>query len=193
MNVDSNWSGGNVGSGSIYTGHNDNVPASRIAANTSDSEGYHGTQNSSGNQRRTLTLSNGEIIWDIAGNVWEWVDETVEGAGNQPGLMSDDKDSNNDGTYDYAYKKWTTANIQKGIYAKVFPGYGSAQAAANSWNDAQGLGELITNYNHPAERGFIMGGAYTTGYINAGLFTLRLNNTPFQVSPTTGFRAAYTP
>src|SRR6266481_2409253 len=30
-----------------------------------------------GSQKRTLTLSNAGVIWDFAGNVWQWVDGTV--------------------------------------------------------------------------------------------------------------------
>ena len=91
MNTGSNWSGGSVGSGAIYTGHNDSVPAERLAASTNDSDGYSGTENASGNQRRTLTLSNGEVIWDFSGNVWELVDKTT-GSDQQPGLVTDSTD-----------------------------------------------------------------------------------------------------
>lgn len=184
MSVPSNWSGGAVGSGAVFGGHNDGNPGNSIVASTNDSDGYVGTGNASGNQRRTLTLSNGEVIWDFVGNVWEWVDETTIGVGTMPGLTSDTTDE---------YKSWTDPNIQYGTYAKVFPGYGSLLAAQNGWAQSQGLGKMITNYNATTERGFIMGGAYTTGNVNAGIFTLRLNYTPSQQSSTTGFRASYTP
>ena len=72
LGVSSNWSGGTVGSGYIYGGHNDNSPTNALAADTNDANGYSGETNTGGNQRRTLTLTNGEVIWDIAGNVYEW-------------------------------------------------------------------------------------------------------------------------
>src|SRR5665648_508893 len=78
LSVASNWSSGSVGSGYIYSGHNDNSPANSLAADSNDNNGYSGTGNSSpSNQRRTLTLTNGEVIWDMAGNVDEWTSGTI--------------------------------------------------------------------------------------------------------------------
>ena len=43
-----------------------------------DNKGCHGTEQTCdgrtwNKQRRTHTLSNGEVIWDVSGNAWEWV------------------------------------------------------------------------------------------------------------------------
>jgi hypothetical protein len=54
LSVASNWSGGAVGSGYIYSGHNDNALANALAADTNDANGYYGETNTGGNQRRTL-------------------------------------------------------------------------------------------------------------------------------------------
>jgi hypothetical protein len=73
-----NWNSSVVGSGFMYSGHNDNGPPSSLSASTNDSDGYYQTGQTTGsNQRRTLTLSNGEVIWDLAGNVWEWTDKNI--------------------------------------------------------------------------------------------------------------------
>lgn len=187
LNVNSNWSGGTVGSGAVYTGHNDNAPSGPLAASASDTDGYSGTGQTSGNQRRTLTLSNGQVIWDYTGNIWEWVDLATTGeAGEQPGIPTDTVDN-------FVYKQWTVSGLTYGKYPQTAPGYGSRQAAAGNWRSTEGMGQLITSSAQADERAFIMGGAYTTGYVNSGLFTLRLNYRPEQASTSTTFRAAYTP
>ena len=77
-NVGSNWSGGTVGSGALNRGHSDNSPGNDLAA-AADTDPCNGTGQSCStttwdSQRRTRTLSNGNVIWDFGGNVWQWVD-----------------------------------------------------------------------------------------------------------------------
>ena len=78
-NVASNWKNATVGdAGGLSTGHSDDAPSNTLAANSDDNNACHGTeQTCSGNdwdsQRRTHTLSNGEVVWDMAGNAGEWV------------------------------------------------------------------------------------------------------------------------
>ncbi len=78
--VASNWSGGSVGSGHIPRGHSDGMPNEALAV-TDETDPYDGTGNNSGEtagsgweQRRRHDLSNGNTIWDLAGNIGEWVD-----------------------------------------------------------------------------------------------------------------------
>ncbi len=73
-----NWSSGVVGSGYIYTGNNDGLQvveggdnSHALAASSDDTQGYIGTGNVEGDQKRTLKLSNGQTLWDIGGNLWE--------------------------------------------------------------------------------------------------------------------------
>ena len=75
-----NWSSGIVGTGHIPRGHSDDVPNALLSV-TDESDHYNGTSNSSADapgsgweQRRTHILKNGNVIWDLAGNLWEWVD-----------------------------------------------------------------------------------------------------------------------
>ncbi len=75
-----NWSGRYVGGGMLNRGHSDSVPSNLIPASSNDSDSYIGTNNTSADatgsgweQKRTHKLSTGEIIWDFAGNAWEWV------------------------------------------------------------------------------------------------------------------------
>ena len=78
-----NWSDGLVGSGVIASGHSDASPLKNLEANVKDELSYFLTGNGlqlpdlkeQWNQRRTFFLSNGEIIWDLSGNAWEWIKE----------------------------------------------------------------------------------------------------------------------
>jgi formylglycine-generating enzyme required for sulfatase activity len=81
--VGSNWSGGAVGVGSLPQGHIDNAPASLLDNSSMDSDPYYGTNNNAGQgvgagweQRRTNRLSNGSVVWDFSGNVWQWVSDS---------------------------------------------------------------------------------------------------------------------
>ena len=73
----SNWSSGTPGVGSLNRGHSDGLPSRALEANSSDMESCFLTGQSCDPmswhlQRRTHTLSSGEVIWDFSGNVWEW-------------------------------------------------------------------------------------------------------------------------
>ncbi len=74
--VDANWVGGTAGSGSIFKGHTDAVPDNALEVDDPD-DPYDQTGNSTmsgANQKRVFELASGEEIWDLAGNVGEWVD-----------------------------------------------------------------------------------------------------------------------
>ena len=81
----SNWSSGTVGTGSLFRGHSDDSPTVACPADSNDANAFveddagtdctaypTGTENDESTQRRTHTLSNGQVIWDLSGNVWEW-------------------------------------------------------------------------------------------------------------------------
>ena len=176
MSVDSNWSGGSVGTGSMYRGHTDNVPANSLAAST-DNDGYSGTGQTTAEQRRTLTLTNAEIIWDLAGNVWEWTDGTTEGAGKQPASSG----------ASYGWRQWSTASLLPGNFANTFPEYASASASA--WGSSQNIGQLYSSNTEGALRGFRRGGYWIDGG-NGGVFSLILDSAPSFTHVALGFRVA---
>ena len=73
--VDSNWSQGRVGSGYMNVGHSDGDPdlpcdgrEEFVAGDCANSGGE-----TEWSQKRTHTLSNGNVIWDFSGNLFSWV------------------------------------------------------------------------------------------------------------------------
>ena len=182
LGVASNWYGGVVGTNYIYSGHNDNVPANALAASTDDTDGYYGTGNSavsSPNQKRTLTLSNGEVIWDLSGNVYEWTNATI-GANLQPGLT---------GEVAYAWKQWNNGSLlMNGLPANSQPA-STGIAGITGWSSTQGIGQLYSNYGEAGARAFLRGGAWSSGGF-AGVLNLSLTHAPSNTYTSFGFRVS---
>lgn len=73
VNQDVNWTGGKVGEGHVYMGlHKDNVDEAQAGTYESDDL----------EERRWHQLSNGERIYDFAGNVFTWIFDDVQGDTN---------------------------------------------------------------------------------------------------------------
>ena len=173
LSVDSNWSGGTVGSGYIYSGHNDGS-AGALAASTNDSDGYSGTGNvSPSNQRRTLTLTNGEVIWDIAGNVWKWTSDQT--SGGQPGASG------------FAWREWNTIAGTGSLSPNPHPSYGTP--AASNWTSGHGIGVIFSNSTDIGARAFVRGGGWGYGGY-AGVLAVALDNVPSHTNTFIGFRVA---
>ncbi len=171
---DSNWTGGSVGSGLLIRGHTDNAPAGPLAAGV-DSNGYSGTGNSTSDspeQRRTFNLSNGEVIWDFSGNVW---DRTLgQAEGGQPGGSST------------SWREWNAVEGTGSLNPSPFPSFG--MPASISWNsDDQGIGMVAGSYNEMALRAFLRGGSWNYGK-TAGVFTLDMYTAPTHRTNAIGFR-----
>lgn len=173
LSVPSNWSTGAVGSGYIYSGHNDSSPANALAA-SSDSDGYYGTGNTSASsQRRTLTLTNGEVIWDLAGNAYDWT--SGQASGGQPGISG------------YSWRQWTTISGTGSFSPNPHPAYGTP--AASGWTSNHGIGQAYSNSTDSSLRAFLRGGSWGAGNL-AGVMTLSLTAAPSVATATIGFRAA---
>lgn len=173
LNVDSNWSGGSVGSGALYNGYNScwfSFDPLAIPASNSDSDGYAGTGATSGNQRRTLTLSNGEVIWDMSANAQEWVAPRASTGMPSPG--------------DYEWYEWNDLTDSGSITPNPFPSYGTPAAA--SWGSAQGLGRVLSGGSGTS---YVRSG-YCADGDNAGVFYMNFNFSPTYSSVSVGFRAA---
>ena len=160
-----NWSSGVVGSGYIYSGHNDNFPPYALQATDDDLDGYYDTNNTSDNQRRTLFTSSGEAIWDLAGNFWE---QTYEG------------------------QKVGDSNLKEYnlISANAFSPTTVIGSSASSWNSSNGIGiSYGDNTNNNLNKLFStkvlyalrIGGAFSSA-VNAGLFTSSWEVNPIETN-----------
>ncbi len=175
LGVASNWTGGAVGSGSIYSGHNDFSPANGLAASTDDTDGYNGTGNTSpSTQRRTLALSNGEIIWDFAGNYWEWTAGLLNGG--QPGASG------------YAWREWNAIGGTGSMSPNPFPSFGTS--AASAWTSATGIGSVYSDSSQAALRGIVRGGSWGSFSNHSGVFAASLDRLPGTPYSDVGFRIA---
>ncbi len=183
LNVASNWDNGagvhTVGTGYIYSGHNDSTPANAIEATTNDSDGYYLTGNvAPSTQKRTLTLSNGEVIWDLAGNVYEWTTGTVQSPTVQPGVTGGG----------YAMREWTAITNPGTVSPNPSPAT-TGIAGSGTWGSSYGIGRIYSNADYVASIGFRRGGCQGVGSIG-GLLTLSLDWDPGSSSATVGFRVA---
>lgn len=170
----------------LTNGHNDSNPSMALSA-ASDDQPCFGTTSDKTNicggkssQKRTLTLSNGQVIWDFAGNVWQWVDATVARKDEPrtiiPGL-------GNSG--------WTWGEFQTVPYSNDF------DPSNPSWNSQEGVGRIY-HYNSIGDSDttlytFIRGGNWRHGY-DSGAFTVHMQPVPKKTGiDDIGFRCVTSP
>jgi len=153
VNVAANWTGGEVGNGMVYRG---NCDAGFREASWDDTEGYYGTGHSPedgvGNgaeNRRTLVLSNGEVIWDLAGNMYEMVNAHMDRLAGS--------------------NKWISYNSDDGT-GQVATNVPVAKLPPNGWNADQGMGRY---YDERYSGTYVvMRGGPHGDCANTGVFTL---------------------
>ena len=192
-NVDGNWSGLSVGSGYLHRGHSDNSPTVACAADSDDAKAYveddAGTdctaysagdsqEDDAATQRRTHTLSNGAVIWDLAGNVYEWTSY----------FNNEDKPSD-DGTPDDAWDEYPditgTTNMPLG---KLIPTAAVKSFWNNTWNSSQSIGAYYPGLDSAG--GALRRGGLWYDQTSAGVFTAGLLNSPTDFGNDIGFRCA---
>lgn len=180
-----NWSGGGIGSvGGLSIGHSDGTPLSTLAASGDDTDACYGTGqtcdlNTWDQQRRTFQLSNGAIVWDLAGNIWEWV------AG----------DNNTDFGTDTALALVTdtthpTIGTIGGLTGTAKFHFGaSGDYTSLTTGTEGGIGAGIINYTS----GGIFRGNRWNSITGAGVFRVQLNQSTSWTHSSLGFRCVWTP
>jgi hypothetical protein len=170
----------------LANGHNDTVPNKALPAG-SDSEPCFGTTSdgsnicgSKGSQKRTLTLENGEIIWDFAGNVWQWVDGVIARKDEPRSLIP------NLGGNAWVWAEFQTVP-QNDSYSPINP----------NWNSKNGVGRIF-HYNSLGDSDstlytYIRGGNWRHG-ADSGAFTIHMQPVPGKTNiDDIGFRCVTNP
>jgi len=173
--VAANWSGNAVGSGLMARGHTDNSPAN-VLANSSDNDPYYGTGNSAADalgvgweQRRTQTLSNGEVVWDFGGNISQWVSDSYADLGVNPTIATGMDEFSNASNF-----PTVLPSINRLLFAPL-----------GLYNSTQNVG-AVYGYTGLVSRGM----SFSIG-TNAGLFAASLGGSSSGYNPDLGFRCAH--
>jgi formylglycine-generating enzyme required for sulfatase activity len=173
-----NWSNGSTsGANALNRGHSDNTPFSDLAAST-DNDPCFGTGqvNCANNtsvdfgQKRTHTLPSGEVIWDVAGNVYEWVKLDIVAGPPYEG-----------GNNFISQQPWTTDLNHPEMWGP-FGNY-----SAKSSGEYGGLGYGYLGFSG----GAVIRGGNWNHVGDSGVFYARLDEGPLMSSIILGFRCVY--
>jgi prepilin-type N-terminal cleavage/methylation domain-containing protein len=202
LQVPTNWSGGAVGSGYVYYGHNtwwdyswNPEPNGWGAkpASSDDNDGYYLMNATSGKRKRTLKLNNDEIIWDFSGNAWEMADILLQGpAGTQPGVIGSGG----------GWREWPNVSYIGTVIPGVFPA-STGIAGASSWTQAaNGIGKINSDadYDSGSHTGMYLksvhlGCGWYDPYLTVdycGLMAVDMSKDGGNRDADVGFRVAYT-
>ena len=152
-NVASNWTNNQVGNGALFRG------------NSNSSASLNGSDPLTGINTRTLTLSNGQVVWDLAGNVWDWTNNTQTSAIDTTA----------------GWVEWNHANVAAGAIDLYGPPSG--------YLSDKGMGQI---YGGALNNAFLRGGSWNYS-TNAGVFALILYYAPSDQGYNIGFRCASDP
>jgi hypothetical protein len=170
----------------LANGHNDTVPNKALPAGQDDQPCFGTTSDGSdkcggkSSQKRTLTLDNGEIIWDFAGNVWQWVDATIAR-----------KDEPRSVIPNLGGSAWVWAEFQ------TVPHNSDYGPTDPNWNSKNGVGRIY-HYNSFGDTDttlytYIRGGNWRHG-ADSGAFTIHMQPVPGKTNiDDVGFRCVTDP
>jgi formylglycine-generating enzyme required for sulfatase activity len=180
-----NWTSGAIGVSTLFRGHTDNSPANSVSI-TDSSDPYNLTGNNSGQadgsgreQRRTMDLASGESVWDLSGNVYEWIKDDNSNSFGTDGFISQITLLSHPFT---ASIGGITGNT-KFFFGPFgdYPQLGSSLYGGFGYAWIQTSGGAITR-----------GGDFNNGNW-AGIFSLRLNVPASTADTGQGFRCVYNP
>ncbi|MCT4643071.1 MAG: SUMF1/EgtB/PvdO family nonheme iron enzyme [Bacteriovoracaceae bacterium] len=166
-----NWTGGSVGSGCLYRG-NSGETTTGDGTNVTDSCGYDGANPEAGSNRDLRakhTLSSGDTIFDISGNIDEMVDWDKDTIGFQLGPT---------GCFGGELSSSPCGSLVDADYNTQNGGY----------NRTNGVGWFNGGFGGAAWRG---GSWQSVNY--AGAFSLSFSGSAIGSGQWTGFRCVYRP
>ena len=177
-NHDTNWSGGKVGVGMIPRGHSDGNPWGRQAVSDTDNF-WSDTDNEPDEgweQKRAHILSNNSVIWDLAGNAWEWVD-----------WRGGDRKFTLGPTDIRAGSRWRELDA---IPAHSVLSYRDL-SPEGPYTSEEGMGRWYGGSGSAALRG----GSWLIwdNYASAGVYSLDLEDPPRHTGTSVGFRCVFRP
>ena len=162
--VNSNWTGGNVGSGCLFRGNSGDTICGYNSATDPDSGAGR-------NVRAKHTLSTGDEIFDLAGNLSEWTDWDGSSAGFQTGPTS-------------CATGWTNLTaVNCGALSSD-----DYDTANGTYTADQGVGRFYGGAGGASARG----GLYFYSS-QCGVFSLSFDVLPTSTNQGYGFRCVYRP
>ena len=188
----SNWSGNGIGDGVLARGHSDGSPNEPCAASENDANSYvegndctalpaGAGESDEATQRRTHVLSNGEVVWDISANVYEWVDKIVENPEVRPGPVNF-----NSVEYTEIVENSDEMPLTDLVPTIAFEG-------AFVWGTAQSIGQfLVGDEDAAGPLPMYRGGDWNNGD-QSGVFNADLDATLNTESANLGFRCVTAP
>ena len=164
-----NWSSGIAYIGELNRGYSNNYSSGSSAASPDDNQACFGTgqvcsSSQWSDQRRTHVLSSGGVIWDLSGNVWQWVSDN--------------------------YSQGPSANQ----YIIDLTGVLRTQFGNNQICQTPGAGACGFGYGQfGSPGGAIARGDTYAGGSGAGVFAVDLRDSPSYQNSIIGYRCVYHP
>lgn len=166
------------------------------SGSTDADKGYWGTGNvwsasgysaggSNKSQLRTFVLPNGQVIWDMAGNVWQWTDAYIWSASAVGAASSTVSEMPDAGA-------WTASNWYQYTAMTNYKALAYARPRNPAWSSSNGIGQIYLQTDTGTYRAFVRGARWGSAS-GAGVFTLGLSFAPSDTSTSFGFRCSRYP